>query len=246
MGDIYGRVRIYNLGFAVFTFFSLLLTHHVDDRPRRRRLAHHHAHLPGRRGGHAHGQLGGHPDRRLPDNQRGMALGVNQAAAFSGTFIGLVLGGVLAPINWRSSSWSRCPSACSGPCSATSSSTRRARGGPPASTGRATSPSPSAWSWSWSASPTASSPTATTHGVDESRWCSGRSPLGVVLLGAFCVIETQVARAHVPAPAVQDPGLHHRRARQLPGRAQPGRSDVHAHHLAPGDLAAPSRLRLRP
>jgi MFS family permease len=26
MGDIYGRVRIYNLGFAVFTFFSLMLS----------------------------------------------------------------------------------------------------------------------------------------------------------------------------------------------------------------------------
>jgi MFS family permease len=30
-----------------------------------------------------------------------MAMGVNQAAAMSGSFIGLVLGGVLAPINWR-------------------------------------------------------------------------------------------------------------------------------------------------
>ena len=37
----------------------------------------------------------------FPDNQRGMALGINQAAAISGTFIGLVLGGLLAPINWR-------------------------------------------------------------------------------------------------------------------------------------------------
>src|SRR5476649_1446444 len=37
----------------------------------------------------------------FPVNQRGMALGVNQAAAFSGTFIGLILGGILAPINWR-------------------------------------------------------------------------------------------------------------------------------------------------
>jgi MFS family permease len=37
----------------------------------------------------------------FPPAQRGMAMGVNQAAAFSGTFIGLVLGGVLAPINWR-------------------------------------------------------------------------------------------------------------------------------------------------
>ena len=35
-GDLYGRVRMYNLGFAVFTFFSLLLEHHLDDRDRRR------------------------------------------------------------------------------------------------------------------------------------------------------------------------------------------------------------------
>ena len=37
MGDIYGRVRTYNLGFAVFTFFSLHVEHHLDDRSRRRR-----------------------------------------------------------------------------------------------------------------------------------------------------------------------------------------------------------------
>ena len=37
----------------------------------------------------------------FPENQRGMAMGVNQAAAFSGSFIGLILGGILAPINWR-------------------------------------------------------------------------------------------------------------------------------------------------
>jgi MFS family permease len=37
----------------------------------------------------------------FPEDQRGLALGVNQAAAFSGSFIGLILGGLLAPINWR-------------------------------------------------------------------------------------------------------------------------------------------------
>jgi MFS family permease len=37
----------------------------------------------------------------FPPERRGMAMGVNQAAAMSGSFIGLVLGGVLAPINWR-------------------------------------------------------------------------------------------------------------------------------------------------
>jgi MFS family permease len=101
MGDIYGRVRTYNLGFAVFTFFSLMLSITWMS-------------------GHAGGiwlitmrifqgvgaaMLMANSSAILtdvfPDNQRGMALGVNQAAAFSGTFIGLILGGVLAPIDWR-------------------------------------------------------------------------------------------------------------------------------------------------
>ncbi len=101
MGDIYGRVRTYNLGFAVFTVFSLMLSVTWMT-------------------GHAAGvwlitmrifqgvgaaMLMANSAAILtdvfPSNQRGMALGVNQAAAFSGTFIGLVLGGVLAPINWR-------------------------------------------------------------------------------------------------------------------------------------------------
>ena len=92
---------MYNLGFAVFTFFSLLLS--VTPMT-----------------GHAAGiwlitmrifqgvgaaMLMANSAAILTDafpvEQRGMALGVNQAAAFSGTFIGLVLGGLLAPINWR-------------------------------------------------------------------------------------------------------------------------------------------------
>ena len=101
LGDIYGRVRMYNLGFAVFTFFSLLLSVTWMS-------------------GHAAGMwliimrifqgvgaamLMANSAAILtdafPPGQRGMAMGVNQAAAFSGTFIGLVLGGILAPINWR-------------------------------------------------------------------------------------------------------------------------------------------------
>ena len=71
MGDIYGRVRTYNLGFAVFTFFSLMLSitwmtgHAAGD------LADHHADLPGGRSGHAHGQLVRHPHRRLPRQPAG-------------------------------------------------------------------------------------------------------------------------------------------------------------------------------
>jgi MFS family permease len=101
IGDIYGRVRIYNLGFAVFTVFSLLLSVTWTS-------------------GHAAGiylivmrlfqgvgaamllaNSAAILTDAFPANQRGTALGINQAAAFSGTFIGLVVGGVLAPINWR-------------------------------------------------------------------------------------------------------------------------------------------------
>jgi MFS family permease len=101
MGDIYGRVRTYNLGFAVFTFFSLLLsiTWMTGDAAGIwlivMRIFQ----------GVGAAMLMANASAILtdvfPDDQRGLALGVNQAAGFSGTFIGLVLGGVLAPINWR-------------------------------------------------------------------------------------------------------------------------------------------------
>ncbi len=101
LGDIYGRVRIYNLGFAVFTFFSLMLSI---------------TWMTGSAAGVwlivmrifqgvGAAMLMANSAAILtdvfPSDRRGMALGVNQAAAFSGTFIGLVLGGVLAPLNWR-------------------------------------------------------------------------------------------------------------------------------------------------
>ena len=37
----------------------------------------------------------------FPASQRGLALGINRVAAIAGSFIGLVLGGLLAPIDWR-------------------------------------------------------------------------------------------------------------------------------------------------
>src|ERR1700689_3823958 len=37
----------------------------------------------------------------FPPNQRGLALGINNVVAISGLFIGLVVCGILAPIEWR-------------------------------------------------------------------------------------------------------------------------------------------------
>ncbi len=101
MGDIYGRVRIYNLGFALFTFFSLLLSitwisgHEAGIWLIVLRI------FQGVGAAMLMANSGAILTDAFPAGQRGMAMGINQAAATSGIFIGLVLGGILAPINWR-------------------------------------------------------------------------------------------------------------------------------------------------
>ncbi|HEY3844886.1 MAG TPA: MFS transporter [Acidimicrobiales bacterium] len=101
LGDIYGRVRMYNLGFAVFTVFSLLLSvtwmtgHGAGIWLITMRI------FQGVGAALLMANSAAILTDAFPVEQRGMALGVNQAAAFSGSFIGLILGGVLAPINWR-------------------------------------------------------------------------------------------------------------------------------------------------
>ncbi len=101
LGDMYGRVRIYNLGFAVFTFFSLALSITWLTGP----AAGMYLIVMRIFQGIGAAMLMANSAAILTDafseDERGMALGVNQAAAFSGSFIGLILGGILAPINWR-------------------------------------------------------------------------------------------------------------------------------------------------
>ncbi len=101
LGDIYGRVRVYNLGFVVFTFFSILLSitwlhgvagaQYLDAM----RIG------QGLGGAMLFGNAGAIVTDAFPVTQRGMALGIQNIAAVAGTTIGLVLGGVLAPVSWR-------------------------------------------------------------------------------------------------------------------------------------------------
>jgi MFS family permease len=101
LGDMFGRVRIYNLGFVIYTVASLFLT--VDW-------------LTGTEGalflivfrvvqGIGAACLLANSAAIITDafpaNQRGMALGINNIVGVSGIFVGLVLGGILAPISWR-------------------------------------------------------------------------------------------------------------------------------------------------
>ena len=101
VGDIFGRVRVFNLGFAVFTLFSILLTV---------------TWLQGSAGawwlimmrvgqGVGGAMLFANSSAIITDafasDQRGLALGINNVAAIAGGFIGLVLGGLLAPLQWH-------------------------------------------------------------------------------------------------------------------------------------------------
>jgi MFS family permease len=101
LGDIYGRVRMYNLGFGIFTFFSLLLTITWLSGPAAGLWLIVIRVFQGVGAAFLVANSSAILTDAFPENQRGMALGINQAAAISGTFIGLVLGGILAPINWR-------------------------------------------------------------------------------------------------------------------------------------------------
>jgi MFS family permease len=101
LGDMYGRVRLYNLGFVVYTVASLLLT--IDWMTGRAgatylivfRL------VQGIGGACLLANAAPIITDAFPSNQRGMALGINNIVGVSGMFVGLVLGGLLAPIHWR-------------------------------------------------------------------------------------------------------------------------------------------------
>jgi MFS family permease len=101
LGDIYGRVRIYNLGFAIFTAGSVGLA--VDP-------------MHGGSGamwlilwrlvqGVGAAMLFANSTAILTDafpvERRGMAMGINQVAALAGSFIGLIAGGLLSEVDWR-------------------------------------------------------------------------------------------------------------------------------------------------
>jgi MFS family permease len=101
LGDMYGRVRMYNLGFVVYTLASLLLT--VDWMTGRAGALYLIAFriVQGIGAAFLLANSAAILTDAFPANQRGMALGINNIVGVSGVFIGLVLGGLLAPIDWR-------------------------------------------------------------------------------------------------------------------------------------------------
>ena len=113
VGDIYGRVRMYNLGFAVFTLFSILLSVTWMTGTAGAKWIIVMRVFQGVGGAFLFANSTAILTDAFPENERGKAMGINGVAAVGGSFLGLLLGGVLAPINGGWCSWSRCRSACS-------------------------------------------------------------------------------------------------------------------------------------
>src|SRR4051794_29596536 len=101
LGDMVGRVRIYNLGFVIYTAASLMLAvDWLDGRGGATYLIVFRI-VQGIGGACLLANAAAIITDAFPAHQRGMALGINNIVGVSGFFIGLVLGGILAPINWR-------------------------------------------------------------------------------------------------------------------------------------------------
>ena len=105
LGDMFGRVRIYNIGFAVFTVAAIALS--FDP-----------FHLgagavwlivwrvvQGVGGAMLMASSSAILTDAFPANQRGMALGVNMVTAVAGSFLGLLIGGALAEWHWQAIFW---------------------------------------------------------------------------------------------------------------------------------------------
>ena len=109
IGDIFGRVRIYNLGFLVFSIASILLA--LDPFRGGKgalwlvlwRL------VQGVGGAMLFANSSAIIADAFPSEQRGLAIGINQVAAIGGSFIGLIAGGLLSIGDWRLVFWVSVP-----------------------------------------------------------------------------------------------------------------------------------------
>jgi MFS family permease len=109
LGDMFGRVRIYNAGFAVFTIASVLLSFDPFLGSRAAIWLIGWRFLQAIGGSMLMANSAAILTDAFPENQRGFALGINQVAGLAGQFIGLVLGGVLAIWDWRAVFWVNVP-----------------------------------------------------------------------------------------------------------------------------------------
>src|SRR5579863_2980763 len=101
LGDMFGRVRMYNMGFAIFSIASIFLTVTWMHGTAAALWLIIWRIVQGIGGAFRFANSTAILTDAFPANQRGTALGLNSIAAIAGSFIGLILGGVLGPENWH-------------------------------------------------------------------------------------------------------------------------------------------------
>lgn len=197
LGDMFGRVRIYNVGFAVFTVAAIALSFdpfHLDAGAIwliAWRV------IQGIGGAMLMASSSAILTDAFPSNQRGMALGVNMVAAVAGSFLGLLVGGVLSEWHWQAIFWVGVPIGLAG----TLWSLRSLREMGVRTPGKL----------DWAGTLTFGIGltvllTGITYGIQPygdsttgwtNPWVLGSIAAGVALLVAFCVVELRVAQPMV-------------------------------------------------
>jgi MFS family permease len=109
LGDMFGRVRVYNAGFMVFTIASIMLSFDPFSGVAAARWLIGWRLLQAVGGSMLMANSAAILTDAFPPNRRGFALGFNQIAALSGQFVGLVAGGLLAAWDWRAVFWVNVP-----------------------------------------------------------------------------------------------------------------------------------------
>ena len=101
LGDMFGRVRMYNMGFAVFSIASIFLAATWMHGTAAALWLIIWRIVQGIGGAFLFANSTAILTDAFPSNQRGTALGMNSIAAIAGSFVGLLLGGLLGPVNWH-------------------------------------------------------------------------------------------------------------------------------------------------
>jgi len=108
LGDMFGRAKVYNLGFLIFTLASIALSFMPTGDGAAWFLVGMRI-VQGIGGAMLTSTATAILIDVFPTRQRGLALGINTMAAIAGQFIGLILGGLLADIDWRWIFWINVP-----------------------------------------------------------------------------------------------------------------------------------------
>ena len=197
LGDMFGRVRIYNLGFVVFTVAAIALSFDPLNLDGGALWLIGWRVVQGVGGAMLMASSSAILTDAFPANQRGMALGVNMVAAVAGSFLGLLIGGVLSEWDWRAIFWVGVPIGILG----TIWSVRSLK-----ELGVRT---PGRLDWAGTATFGVGLTvvlTGITYGIQPygdsttgwtSPWVLGSIGFGLALLVAFCVIELRVAQPMV-------------------------------------------------